>query len=766
MEPNPTSVEATPEVFLCPITRQIMRDPVMDRDGYSYERSAIEAWVRDHGTSPMTRSPLTLQELVPNRSLRNTIEENHEVRHILPPPPDPTATPDDIPAVITFKEPPRLDVRVERVAEDSNDFLVRVVPPEFPVDGYRAAVDLVCVVDTSGSMSSDATVQDNQGRVESHGINVLDIVKHAVRSVAGMLGPQDRLAIVAFSDKAKIVLPFTSMTAVGKKEVKAALDALSPGGCTNLWDGQQTAMDLLRSSGSERNGSILLLTDGLPTNHPPRGHLPTLRTYYEKMGKTLNFSVHTFGFGYSLMSDLLNDIAQVSNGLYVFIPDAGLVGTVFINTVANLLSTVSPQLYLEISVAGTTPTTFTPPLTLSGAETLSGSVGAIQFGQTRTFYVKNAGPMTSITVRAEAVMGKGIVKLASEKIVPTSPEALQPYRHRLLFGQQLSKLVDPKIESQSPEGPTKKGRAERQQILDLAIAEIRNDNNKSDLSAALLEDLTGQVSIAVGKDEYYNKWGVHYIPSLVRANVLEQCNNFKDKSVGTYGGAFFKKLCDQGEAVFLKVPPPESKKREPVQISNYYNVSGGCVAGHCEVLIRSENNVPSSKRFDALRPGDVLTNGAIVHKIARIALPAGSMMVRLPGHGSPEITPYHPVRPQGSATHDSWSFPINVPHISTYTTATETFVYAVVLSVEGPPSQNSFEIPALGGFCVVAWGHGLSDNDVVAHHFFGSHEAVLGALAHSPQYNSGVIDITDFVRETKGHRIVGLKFNPTVLEAI
>ena len=39
--------------FLCPITRELMTDPVIDRDGNSYERSAIENWVRQHGTSPI-----------------------------------------------------------------------------------------------------------------------------------------------------------------------------------------------------------------------------------------------------------------------------------------------------------------------------------------------------------------------------------------------------------------------------------------------------------------------------------------------------------------------------------------------------------------------------------------------------------------------------------------------------------------------------------------------------------------------------------------
>lgn len=41
------------ESFLCPITHELMNDPVIDPDGNSYERSAIEDWLRQHSTSPI-----------------------------------------------------------------------------------------------------------------------------------------------------------------------------------------------------------------------------------------------------------------------------------------------------------------------------------------------------------------------------------------------------------------------------------------------------------------------------------------------------------------------------------------------------------------------------------------------------------------------------------------------------------------------------------------------------------------------------------------
>merc|ERR1711924_489863 len=64
---DPTA-EARPEK--CPITMEVMRDPVVAADGYTYEREAIERWLfRDgHIASLRTNLPLTT-DLTPNFAL-------------------------------------------------------------------------------------------------------------------------------------------------------------------------------------------------------------------------------------------------------------------------------------------------------------------------------------------------------------------------------------------------------------------------------------------------------------------------------------------------------------------------------------------------------------------------------------------------------------------------------------------------------------------------------------------------------------------------
>ncbi|KAK7092291.1 WD repeat, SAM and U-box domain-containing protein 1-like [Littorina saxatilis] len=63
--------------FLCPITMEIMKDPVIAADGYTYDRSAIQAWLENgKDRSPMTNSVLAHKSLTPNRTLKMLIQKD------------------------------------------------------------------------------------------------------------------------------------------------------------------------------------------------------------------------------------------------------------------------------------------------------------------------------------------------------------------------------------------------------------------------------------------------------------------------------------------------------------------------------------------------------------------------------------------------------------------------------------------------------------------------------------------------------------------
>lgn len=71
----PQSNANLPASFYCPLTMSIMKNPVQDREGNSYEAAAIKRWLEEGNlTSPITRNSLLRKHLVPNRALRCSIE--------------------------------------------------------------------------------------------------------------------------------------------------------------------------------------------------------------------------------------------------------------------------------------------------------------------------------------------------------------------------------------------------------------------------------------------------------------------------------------------------------------------------------------------------------------------------------------------------------------------------------------------------------------------------------------------------------------------
>ena len=63
-----------PQGFVCPITLDLMEDPVVLEDGFTYERKAIEEWLEINTHSPMTGARVT-KTMLPNTVLRVMINE-------------------------------------------------------------------------------------------------------------------------------------------------------------------------------------------------------------------------------------------------------------------------------------------------------------------------------------------------------------------------------------------------------------------------------------------------------------------------------------------------------------------------------------------------------------------------------------------------------------------------------------------------------------------------------------------------------------------
>ena len=53
----------------------VMSDPHVAADGYIYEATALQGWLADHDTSPMTNLRLRYLDLIPNFPLRSAIQQ-------------------------------------------------------------------------------------------------------------------------------------------------------------------------------------------------------------------------------------------------------------------------------------------------------------------------------------------------------------------------------------------------------------------------------------------------------------------------------------------------------------------------------------------------------------------------------------------------------------------------------------------------------------------------------------------------------------------
>ena len=63
------------ESFRCPISSEVMTDPVSTESGHTYDRKSIERWLRSNNRDPMTNEVLTSKQLRPNHSLRSMIQD-------------------------------------------------------------------------------------------------------------------------------------------------------------------------------------------------------------------------------------------------------------------------------------------------------------------------------------------------------------------------------------------------------------------------------------------------------------------------------------------------------------------------------------------------------------------------------------------------------------------------------------------------------------------------------------------------------------------
>ncbi|GMH81293.1 hypothetical protein TrST_g11804 [Triparma strigata] len=706
----------------CPITGETFRDPVIDPEGNTYERSAILEWLSTNSTSPITRSLLNPSQLTPNRALLDQINNNSANNPPSPPPssaPSSSSSPAPIPTFQTTLTPSNSIL----TPSTTNSVLSLKLNPPSSASQARQNIHLVLCIDVSGSMSSPATLSTS---TEDAGLSILDITKHAAKTAIKLLASDDVLSIVKFTGSATVLQSSIKMSAHGRQMCIQSIESLQPENSTNIWDGLQKSMDLVKEDKTRLPASIFLLTDGVPNMIPPRGHVPMLERYLDT-NPGLNFTVNTFGFGYNLDSDLLRALAVAGSGNYSFIPDASFVGTVFVHALSAEFVKYASKAVIKVECtnpSGTILGSFVSKQ-LKTTNTTWGyeiQVGALSFDQSTNY---------AITFPDDVEISGAVLSyydFKSDKTIEVEASVAETVDNE---------DIDFNVMRLSTVDVITKGMADQttalSEVEDLVEKlEQLGGKDKSATIHPLTIDVSGQIKEAFSKSEYFQKWGKHYLPAIARAHLLQVCTNFKDPGLQVYGGPLFETLRGQGDDIFMSMPPPKPSRpshdgtcRQQMSSAgfsrSYYNASNGCFAPLCHVQLYDG----TLKYLKDVVKGDVVvgTDNKLVtiDAIVKTLTDGGRCeMVTLPSGTC--STPYHPVFVNGA-----WSFPKDLaPTVEIDCPAVYSFVVTGGTGV------------LINGVEGIALGHGIKDDPVASHPYFGTSK-IVDDLKKFSTYDSGLV---------------------------
>ena len=196
-------------------------------------------------------------------------------------------------------------------------------------------VDLICIVDVSGSMSGEP----------------LALVKESLKYLVKLMNETDNFALVTFSGSSYFVNNLTKMTEENKNLILDNIENLRVIGDTNIYSGLEKGLQLLKNdySSGDRIASMILLSDG-EDNYNYDRVVSMFEDLIVKEGKKdYVFTLYTFGYGSYYDYNLMNSIALIKDGSYFNIDKLSDVNDAFLKIYGSLstVSNVNVQLKIQ-----------------------------------------------------------------------------------------------------------------------------------------------------------------------------------------------------------------------------------------------------------------------------------------------------------------------------------------------------------------------------------------------------------------------------------